>query len=459
MQNIWSFIKSHLILKRDSIKPTQILVMGFASVIFIGAILLSLPISTKSGISSGFLTALFTATSAVCVTGLVVQDTATYWSPYGQTIIVSLIQIGGLGFMTFTTLIFIISRKKITFKERLLIHESLNTKSMEGIVRFARYVMFFTLAVESMGALLLSIQFIPEFGVKRGIVMSIFHSISAFCNAGFDLIGGFKSFTPYVNNVIINGTVSFLVIIGGLGFFVVGDVFKNRKKIRKLTMHSKLVLSISFFLILFGAIFIMLLEWDNPATMGHLPWYGKIFSSFFHSITPRTAGFNTLDMAQMSTAAIFLTIVFMFIGGSPGSTAGGVKTTTIGALVLTVTSLLNGQNQTQAFGRSISINIIKRALAVIAIGLFIIIFVIMMLSITEKASFLEIVFEVFSAFGTVGLSMGLTPNLTFVGRIIIILTMFIGRLGPLTIALAISEIQSSHESGNYKYPDGNIIVG
>lgn len=458
MPSIWSFIKNHILIKRDSIKPTQILVMGFAMVILVGSILLNLPISTANGSSPGFLTSIFTATSAVCVTGLVVQDTASFWSPFGQTVILLLIQIGGLGFMTFTTLIFIISKKKITFKERLLIHESLNTKTLEGIVKFARYVLFFTLAVEAIGALFLSTQFIPQFGFKKGILLGIFHSVSAFCNAGFDLIGGFRSLTPYVNNIVINLTVCLLIIIGGLGFAVASDIFKNRQ-FKKLSMHSKLVLSISFSLIIFGAVFIFLMEFSNPKTMGNLPWYGKIISSIFQSVTTRTAGFNTLDLASMSTSAIFIIMVFMFIGGSPGSTAGGVKTTTIGAIVLTVISILHGKSQTEAFGRSISINIVKRALAVITIGILILIIVIMLLSITENATFLEICFEAFSAFGTVGLSLGLTPHLSILGRIIIIFAMFIGRLGPLTIALAISEMQSSHESGNYKYPEGNIIVG
>lgn len=457
MSNIFKYLKENILKKSNNIKPTQVLVLGFAGIIIIGAILLCLPVASKSGDSTSFLTAIFTATSAVCVTGLVVVDTATYWTPFGQGIILFLIQIGGLGFMTLTTLLLLISRKKITFKERLILHTSFNTNNLEGVVRFTKYVMIFTLMVEGIGAVLLSIRFIPEFGMQKGIVMSIFHSISAFCNAGFDLLGNFRSFTPYANDFLINFTLGMLIIIGGLGFFVVSDIFRN-KKFKKFTMQTKLVLCISGILIIFGTVFMYFTEFNNPNTMNYLPWYGKMFSSVFHSVTPRTAGFNTLDMANMSNAAIFLTIVYMFIGGSPGSTAGGVKTTTIGAVILTVTSLLSGKNETEAFRRSISINVIKRAVAVISIGLFIIILVIMILSITEDATFVEIVFEAFSAFGTVGLSMGLTTKLSTIGKLIIMFTMFIGRLGPLTIAFAICEMQSS-EGGTYKYPEGNILVG
>lgn len=458
MWNFFKLIKKYTIFQRDSIKPTQILVLGFAITILIGSLLLMLPFSSESGESTEFLTALFTATSAVCVTGLVVVDTATYWSPIGQTIILLLIQIGGIGFMSFATLIFMASRKKITFKERLILQEGFNTNSMAGIVRYTRKVIFYTFIVEFIGAIILSIGFMPNFGLRKGILMGIFHSISAFCNAGFDIIGGFRSLTPFVDNAIISLTVGALFIIGGLGFFVVDDIIRNRN-LKKISMHSKLVISITAFLIIMGTILIFIFEFNNPQTLKGLPWNGKLIASLFQAITPRTAGFNTLDTGALTMTSLFLVIIFMFIGGSPGSTAGGVKTTTIGAIILTVSSLLTGREQTEAYGKTISMNIIKRSLAVIAIAIFIIVSAIMILTITEKASFLEIVFEVFSGFGTVGLSMGLTPDLTPVGRLVMIFTMFIGRLGPLTIAFAISEIQSAHEKSNYKYPNGNILVG
>lgn len=444
--------------RNKKFSPTQVLVLGFAITILVGALLLTLPVATSSGNGAGFINAIFTATSAVCVTGLVVVDTGTYWSAFGQSVIIILIQIGGLGFMTMTTLFFLISGKKITIKERLVIQTSLNTNSLEGVVRFTKYVLLFTLVVEGIGVMLLSLKFIPQFGYSKGIVMSIFHSISAFCNAGFDLVGNYQSFTPYANDFIINFTVCLLIIIGGLGFSVINDILKNRK-FKKFTLHTKLVLCISGGLIIIGAFLILCFEFNNSNTMKDLPWYGKIFSAFFQSVTPRTAGFNTLDTSKLTTPSIFLTMLFMFIGGSPGSTAGGVKTTTLGILILTVISVLRGKNDTEIFSKRIVISSIKKALAVVTIALLIICIAIMILSITEDASFVEIAFEAISAFGTVGLSMGITSSLSIIGKIIIIFTMFIGRVGPLTIAFAVSQMQSDETKGNYKYPEGNILLG
>jgi len=447
-----------LVFKRDSVKPTQVLVIGFAVVILVGAMLLTLPISSISGQSTDFISSLFTATSAVCVTGLVVVDTGTYWSTFGQTIIILLIQIGGLGFMTIATLIFFISRKKISFKERMVLSEAFNMQNIGGIVKYTRNVIFFTLSVETIGILLLCTKFIPEFGIKKGLGMSIFHGISAFCNAGFDLMGGFKSITPYVNDATINLTIGCLIIIGGLGYSVVDDVFKN-KRFNKLSMYSKMVLTISGLLIVFGMISILIFEYNNPNTLRDLPWYGKLLASWFQAVSPRTAGFNSVNLSSLTTASVFLTIVLMFIGGSPGSTAGGIKTTTIGTIFLTVLSVLKGKDQTEVFGRTISFNTIKKALSIVAIATLIVSVGIMILSITENATFIEILFEVVSAFGTVGLTLGLTPDLSLVGRLTIISIMFIGRLGPLTIALAINEMQKTHGNDRYKYPEGNILVG
>ncbi|MPW25108.1 Trk family potassium uptake protein [Alkalibaculum sp. M08DMB] len=458
MSSFFKILKNHLAIKRGSIKPTQILIMGFASMILIGAILLTLPIASASGNSTDFITTLFTATSAVCVTGLVVVDTATYWSAFGQTIIIILVQIGGLGFMSIATLLFLIARKKISFKERQVISESLNTKQLGGIVKYTKSLILFTLLVELIGAIFLSTRFIPEFGIGKGISMSVFHAISAFCNAGFDIIGEFRSFTPYLNDVIINLTLGFLIIIGGLGFSVISDIYEIRK-FKRFSMHTKMVLFISGFLILFGTVLILLFEYNNPNTLKDLPWHGKIIAAWFQSVTPRTAGFNTMQLNTLTNASIFITIILMFIGGSPGSTAGGVKTTTIGAVILTVRSVLKGDSQTEVFKRNIPFNVIKKALSIITIAVFIICVGIILLSVTEQAPFIDIVFEVFSAFGTVGLSLGLTPDLSMIGRVIIMVIMFIGRLGPLTIAIAINEIQATNDSDRLKYPKGNILVG
>lgn len=312
----------------NKMEPTQIMVMGFAIVILIGAILLSMPISTQNRESIGFLDALFTSTSAVCVTGLIAVDTSTYWSFFGQLIIITLIQIGGLGFMTMTTLFALIIKKRINLKERLLIQESLNQIDLSGLVRLTRYILITTVLIEGTGALLLSTVFIPEFGVLKGIWYSMFHAISAFCNAGFDLMGvvsgPFSSLTYYVNNFTITITISLLIILGGIGFPVILDVIRN-KKLSKLNIHSKVVLFSTAVLIVLGMLFILVLEYNNPNTLGQLGFGGKILASLFQSVTLRTAGFNTIDLAAMRENSIFFMIILMFIGASPASTGGGVK--------------------------------------------------------------------------------------------------------------------------------------
>lgn len=454
-EKLLKFIK--FFIRRDRIKPPQILVLGFGLTIGIGTLLLSLPNATASGVSPGILTALFTATSAVCVTGLVVVDTATYWSGFGHGVILFLIQVGGLGFMTMTTLIFLIAGKRITIKERILIKDSLSSNTLEGVVKFVIYILVFTFAVEAVGALLLSVRFIPEYGFSEGIKLSLFHAISAFCNAGFDLIGDFKSLTPYVEDPVVNFTIMTLIILGGLGFAVINNLLKA-KSLKKINLHSKVVLSISAALIVFASVAFFILESGNTNTVGALTWPGKIIASLFMAVTPRTAGFNTLDTASLTNGTLILVMMLMFIGGSPGSTAGGVKTSAFGVVLFSVISILKGRKETEAFGRTIVSDVVKRAIAIIFIGIFLLIVNIVLLTITESASLTEIMFEAISAFGTVGLSMGITPDLTPVGRIIIIITMFVGRVGPLTMAFAIGEVQSTHESGRYKYPEGKILV-
>ena len=453
-----SIIEVHRRIERMKLNPAQIMVLGFASVILIGSILLNLPIASRNGESIGFVNALFTATSAVCVTGLVVVDTGTYWTVFGQTVILFLIQIGGLGFMTLATLIFFIFGKKITLRDRLVMQEALNQFKISGIVRLTQYILIATFLIEGIGAILLSIRFIPIFGVSKGIAYSIFHSISAFCNAGFDLMGDFTSLTAFVNDPLVNGVVWILIVIGGLGFTVVVDLLQTRK-FSRFSLHTKMVLSITAILIGLGFIMILILEYGNPATMGNLTLRGKLLSSMFHGITPRTAGFNTLPTDQLTTASIFLTIVFMFIGGSSGSTAGGVKTTTAGVVIWTIVSVIKGNDDTEIFHKRIPRDIINRSLAVIGISMLLIVLMTMALSITEKAfSFIEIFFEATSAFGTVGLSLGITPSLSLPGRLLVSITMFAGRVGPLTLALALAR-QQQKKKGLIKYPEEKVIVG
>lgn len=438
--------------------PTQILVLGFAAVILIGALLLNLPIASQDGQSVGFVNAFFTATSAVCVTGLVVVDTLTHWTILGQIIILFLIQIGGLGFMTMSTLFALIVGKKITLKERLLIQEALNQFNVSGVVRLTKYILIMTVTIEGIGAVLLSTRFIPVYGLGKGIWYGIFHAISAFCNAGFDLIGNFRSLTPFVNDPLINLVVSVLIVLGGIGFVVILDVIQ-KKRFGKLSLHSKLAITMTIILIVIGFIGMLILEFNNPYTMAKLSFKGKFLSSIFHSITPRTAGFNTLPTDKLTMGSIFFTIVLMFIGGSSAGTAGGVKITTIGVIIATITSVIKGKDDTEAFKRRIPRSLVDRSLAIIGLATGLIILVTLILSVTEAGhTFIEVFFEVISAFGTVGLSLGLTPSLSTVGKLIIALTMFFGRVGPLTIFFAIAQRRQANK-GVLRYPEEKIIVG
>ena len=444
--------------ERIKLRPTQVLVIGFAIVILIGGILLNLPIASQKGSSMGFLNALFTATSAVCVTGLAVVDTGTHFTVFGKTIIAILIQVGGLGFMSMATLIFVLLGKKISLKERLVMQEALNQNNLAGLVKFTLYILIGTFIIEAFGALFLSFRFVPEYGFLKGLGFSIFHSISAFCNAGFDLIGNGRSLTPYVGDVVINFTIISLIVLGGLGFSVMVDIV-NHRGFRRLALHSKMVLLITALLIGIGFIAFLILEWSNPETLGGLSLGQKLLAGLFQSITPRTAGFNTIDTGRLTNASLLLTIVFMFIGGSPASTAGGIKTTTIGVVLFLVISVIKGREDTELFGKRISRGIVQRAIIIAIIALTLVIVFTMVLTITEpNFSFIEILFETVSAFGTVGLSMGITSELSGIGKVVVMFLMFSGRVGPLTITLALAR-QQRRNKGNIKYPEDKVLVG
>lgn len=442
---------------RKGLNPAQVLVLGFAAVIFVGGLLLNLPISSVDGNSVGFVNAIFTATSAVCVTGLAVVDTGTHWTLFGKIIIMLLIQIGGLGFMTMTTTIAFVMGRKISLKSRLIMQEAYNQSTVAGIVRLTQYVLFVTLAIEGIAALILMTRFIPMYGWANGIFYGIFHSVSAFCNAGFDLVGGFRSLMPFVSDPVINFTIMFLIISGGLGFAVITEII-NIRKFSKFSLHAKVVISMTILLILLGFISILLLEYNNPDTLGPLSWPQKLLAALFQSVTPRTAGFNTVDMAKYSISAQLMTIILMFIGGSPGSTAGGIKTTTFGVIISQVVSVIVGKESPQVFKKRIPMDVINKALALFSVAMFLVLLVTMLLSITETGhSFMELIFETTSAFATVGLTLGITTSLTVPGKLIIAFTMFAGRLGPLTLIMAIAARQGKRVK--YKYPEGKILVG
>ncbi|WP_416277388.1 TrkH family potassium uptake protein [Paenibacillus timonensis] len=441
--------------KKISLSPPQILVIGFALIILLGALLLMLPISSKSGESLSFVDAVFTATSATCVTGLVVVDTGTYFSAFGQIVIMLLIQVGGLGFMTMATLFSLVFKRKISLKDRLILQEAMNQNTMEGIVRLIRKVLMYSVIIESLAAVIFSLRLAFDMPFGRAVYFGIFHAVSLFNNAGFDLFGEYRSLTEYVGDPVINLVSMFLIISGGLGFIVLSDLIDYRKH-RKLSLHSKVVLSTTTALILIGTLVIFIFEFTNSRTLASLDWGAKIWGSLFQSVTPRTAGANTLDIGALRQATQFFIIILMFIGASPSSTGGGIKTTTFMILVGAVISMIRGRTDLVLFRYRLAQERIFKAVTITMLALFLIIAVAMVLSTTEDASFLSILFETTSAFGTVGLSMGLTGKLTIVGKIIISFTMFAGRLGLLTLAYALGPKKGKDL---YRHPEGKIIIG
>jgi len=446
--------------KKKNLSPFKILAIGFATVILTGGILLSLPISSVSGQYTSLLDTIFTATSAVCVTGLVVLDTGTYWSVFGQWIILILIEIGGLGFMALSTIFALLLGKRISLRERLVMQEAYNTFSLQGVISHVRYMLFFTLAVQGGAALILMTQFIPLYGIGTGIYYGIFHAISAFNNAGFDLLGNFTSVTVLNTNKVVLMTLGTLINIGGLGYLVWREIIssiRSKKKLKNFSLHSKVVLTISLTLVLFGSLIFLIFEWNNPATMQGMRFSDKIVNSYFSATTPRTAGFNSISNSEMSPAGKLLTMAYMFIGGSPGSTAGGVKTTTLGIVIFTLISVLKGREDVEVYHKKLSQSTVYRAVAVFLLGISIVVMGVMVLSIAEVgATFEVILYEVLSAFGTVGLSQGITPSLTAVSKVTLTLIMYMGRVGPLTVMLALAGKQSK---ANVKYPEGKLLIG
>lgn len=467
------------LIQKNKLKASQTIILSFLIVIFIGTILLFLPISSVQEGSVGTLTALFTATSAVCVTGLVVVNTAQTWTIFGKIVILMLIQIGGLGFMAMLMTFFLGLRKKITLKDRLIIQQSFNQQSIEGMVKLVKLAVKGTLIVEFIGAIILTIAFlytsVMPISIGESLWYGVFHSISAFCNAGFDILGT-NSFMGFYGNVVVNITLMALIISGGLGFAVWADLIKISKlkyvesekkmtakeKIKRLTLHSKIAITTSVGLIIGGAVLIFLIEMNNPNSIGELSFPNKIMASVFHSVTLRTAGFNTIDIMGLTDASKFVSITLMIIGGSPGGTAGGMKTVTTAVVILGVVSVVKGKSKTEAFNRTIPDPVFKKVLSIVMIYLMIFIVATLMLLISQdhitSYSFIDVAFEVASAVGTVGLTTGLTPQLGSFGRIIIIVCMFIGRIGPISVAIALTSAQDN-SSDLISYPEENILVG
>ncbi|BBW98255.1 K+ transporter Trk [Geobacillus subterraneus] len=436
--------------------PPKILVLGFALIILAGALLLTIPMATVNGKGLPFLDALFTATSATCVTGLVVVDTGTTFTLFGQLVILALIQVGGLGFMTFATLFAFLLGKRISLKERLLLQEALNQLTIEGIVRLVKRIFIFTIVIEGVGGVLLSLRFALDMPVGRAIYFGFFHAISNFNNAGFDLMGEFRSLTGYVDDPVVSLVVPLLIILGGIGFIVMNEVYEYRQT-RRLSLHTKVVVVTTGWLLLASMALILLLEWNNPKTMGPLSLSGKLLSAFYQAVTPRTSGSNTLNIPDLTQPTLFLIIFLMFVGASPGSTGGGIKTTTFTTLLGAVWSQIRGKEDVVLFRNRIIYDTVYKSLTVTMSGLFVVMLVTMVLTVTESGKdFLMILFEATSAFGTVGLSMGLTPELSPLGKMFIILTMFAGRVGPLTIAYAVT---LRRQPDPFRYPKGRMMIG
>jgi trk system potassium uptake protein TrkH len=442
-----------------NMSPPQVLVLGFLVIIFIGSVLLWLPFSHEPGVTVSYVNALFTATSAVCVTGLVVVDTGTTFSFPGEVILIFLIQLGGMGFMTFSTLIAIMLKRRISHRDRLLLQEALNQDSTQGIVRLISRVIWFMLAIEAAGMLLLTAAWSAEMGPKQALYYGWFHSVSLFNNAGFDLFGQFNNMpfsgmTHYVDNHFVSLVSMALVILGGIGFFVLTDLYDWRER-RRLSVHSKVVLATTGWLLLVGALLLLFFEFTNTRTLASLQFFEKLTASFFQSTASRTAGVNTLDIAALRESTQFLLIILMFIGAAPGSTGGGVKVTSFAIVTAAVFAALRGRDEVVLFQYRILRERVYKALTIIIISLSLVMFVAMILSYTEKRPFLDNLFEATSAFATVGLSMGLTPELTLFGKFLIMVTMFIGRLGPLTMAYSLTFDNKRDKIG---YPEGKIII-
>ncbi len=442
---------------RSHLTQTQFIAYGFLGMILMGSLLLMLPISSRTREASSFLNCLFTATSASCVTGLVAYDTWSHWSLFGQLVVLTMIQIGGLGFVTIGVFLSIVLRRKIGLKERGLMQESVNTLEIGGVVRLAQKIIIGTAIFEGTGAVLLAIRFIPQFGLARGIYYGIFHSVSAFCNAGFDLMGcqgPYSSLVNYYNDWLVNLTVMSLIVIGGIGFIVWEDLNRHGLHFRRYMLHTKIVL-LTTFALLFGSAWLFYRFEENNLLTG-MDTSGKILTSLFSAVTARTAGFNTVDTGALTDASKMLTVILMFIGGSPGSTAGGVKTTTIIVMYLHLWSSIQRTYGVNAFGRRLEDDVLKRASAILMINLTLALGAALFIMATQQFPVMDVLFESFSAIGTAGMTTGITRDLNSWSRLVIVFLMYCGRVGSLSFALSFTQRK---KVARIQQPVGQITIG
>lgn len=444
-------------MKKIKLSPYILILLSFAIMMFLGALLLCLPLAQISGKSGNFLENLFTATSALCVTGLVVNDISITYTIFGKIVILILIQLGGLGVLTVSSMVILSISRKMGYYTKKIVSEDINYNILTEIPRYLKNVSIVVFGIEFVGAVLLFFEFSKKLPFIQAVGYSIFHSVSAFCNAGFALFS--NNMENYTGNILINFVITSLIILGGLGFAAILDVYNVIKKTRrKLSTSTHLAIVMTIFLICFGAIMTFILEYSNKGTIGNLSLHDKLLSSYFQSVTLRTAGFQTVDLATLTTPTIIIYLFLMFIGASPGSTGGGLKTTTLGILLLGVMNAITGKEDIEYRRRRLSWQTFNKACAILMLSLFYLFVMIIIMSIFDSSKgFLPLLFELISAFGTVGLSMGVTAKLSIISKLIIILTMYIGRVGPLTIMYALSKKKC--REGKYKYPEETILIG
>lgn len=447
---------------KTALSPTKTIILGFLVVILIGGLLLMLPVSSADGAFADPIDALFTATSSTCVTGLVVRDTATEWSMFGKGVILALIQIGGLGFMSMAMLVSALIKRTVTPRERVIFAQSMNLSAYDRLFRFLHNMVAFTFAFEFAGALLLSFRFIPMFGFWEGLTKSVFHSVSAFCNAGFDTMGFFSgpysSLTAFSGDAYVSVIIALLIICGGLGFVVWQNIGRRIRGGQRLNVYSRLVLLISGLLLVLGTVVIAAAEWNNPQTLGPMSVPDKLLCSFFQSVTFRTAGFNTIDLGAMTGMSKAASMLLMFIGGSSGSTAGGIKTVTFGLLVIAAFRVARGSKDVVVMKRRVDTGMLLRALSITVISLMVICLGAFLIALVDGLTFEDVLFETFSAFGTVGVTTGITTQFSYFGKLLLMAMMFFGRVGILTITYEIM-VGLHGEKDPLRRPKAELLIG
>ena len=459
MHRIVSFFASRAARRKKSLSPTKIIAVTFACIILLGACLLSLPAASRSGVSCGFRPALFTATSATCVTGLVLYDTWSQWSGFGQVVIISLIQIGGLGFMSAASLFVFFLRRKVGLKQRLLMAQALSLNDMEGVVRLQKVVLTGSLSIEAVGALILTVRFLPEYGLRKALRWGVFHSVSAFCNAGFDIFGSITpgaSLMEFQSDPVVLLTLSALVTVGGLGFLV-WEELASRRKFAQLSVYTRLVVLTTIALLLLGWVLICVLEWNNPGTLGPMSVGDKLLNGLFQSVTLRTAGFAALDQALLTEGGKAVSLVFMLIGGSSGSTAGGLKTVTFIVLVLFLWTRARGRETVCVYKRTIPASQVLDAMTIAMLMILLAVFGGVFISTTSPVNFTDALYEAVSALATVGVTAGATAKLSIPAQLLMIVYMYFGRVGVLTISLGF--LTGDRARDRFRYAETNLLIG